>query len=147
MTTGPALTHLALHVADVEACAAFYREFCGLTTVHQRTQPDGRPICWLAEPGRERDLVIVLLPGGPGRTITPTDYSHLGFALDSRAAVDAVAAKARSRGLLIWEPREEPYPVGYYCGVRDPDGTAVEFSYGQPLGPGADDLARAAERA
>ncbi|MCZ6873564.1 MAG: VOC family protein, partial [bacterium] len=26
---------------------------------------------------------------------------------------------------------------GYYCGVRDPDGNMVEFSYGQPLGPGA----------
>ena len=24
-----------------------------------------------------------------------------------------------------------------YCGIRDPDGNYVEFSYGQPLGPGA----------
>ena len=37
-----------------------------------------------------------------------------------------------------WAPRQEPYPVGYYCGLKDPDGNFVEFSYGQPLGPGAE---------
>jgi hypothetical protein len=50
-----------------------------------------------------------------------------------------MAEKARVAGYLVWEPRQEPYPVGYYCGVRDPDGNMVEFSYGQPLGPGAHD--------
>ena len=29
------------------------------------------------------------------------------------------------------------YPVGYYCRIRAPDSTMVEFSYGQLLGPGA----------
>ena len=51
--------------------------------------------------------------------------------------MDAIAEKARDAGCLLWPPREEPYPVGYYCGLMDPDGNAVEFSYGQPLGPGA----------
>jgi len=81
----------------------------------------------------------VLLPGGPGRDQAERDYSHFGFALDSREAVDAIAARAEKAGCLIWAPREEPYPVGYYCGLRDPDGNAVEFSWGQPLGPGAED--------
>jgi len=75
--------------------------------------------------------------GGHGREQAATDYSHLGFALDSRVAVDAIADKARMAGYLVWEPREEPYPVGYYCGIRAPDGNMVEFSYGQPLGPGS----------
>jgi predicted lactoylglutathione lyase len=61
----------------------------------------------------------------------------LGFACGSTEEVDAIAEKARGRGLLLWPPRREPFPVGYYCGVVDPDGNAVEFSYGQPLGPGA----------
>ena len=47
-------------------------------------------------------------------------------------------------GGMSWPPVDEPYPVGYYCGLRDPDGNFVEFSYGQPLGPGADDAQRAA---
>jgi hypothetical protein len=36
--------------------------------------------------------------------------------------------------------RDDPYPAGTYCGVSDPDGNAVEFSFGQPLGPGAPDV-------
>ncbi len=133
----PNLTHLALHVRDLEACVAFYREFCGMEVVHERGEDPQTRIVWLAEPGREREFIFVLLPGGPGRDQGEGDFSHFGFALDSREAVDAVAAKAEAAGRLAWPPRQEPYPVGYYCGLKDPDGNFVEFSYGQPLGPGA----------
>jgi catechol 2,3-dioxygenase-like lactoylglutathione lyase family enzyme len=115
---------------------AFYQEFCGMQVVHERSD-GGRRVVWLAEPGREKEFIFVMVPGGVGRDQAPGDYSHFGFALESRAAVDAIAARARTAGYLVWAPREEPYPVGYYCGVRDPDGNMVEFSYGQPLGPGA----------
>src|SRR4030095_13285588 len=106
----PVLTHLALHVRDLDTSMAFYRDYCGMQVVHERAA-DGRRVVWLAEPGREQEFIFVLVPGGPGQ---------------SRAA-----------GYLVLEPREEPYPVGYYCGIRAPDGNMVEFSYGQPLGPGA----------
>jgi catechol 2,3-dioxygenase-like lactoylglutathione lyase family enzyme len=135
----PTLTHLALHVRDLEACVAFYRDFCAMTEVHTRGDGAGGRVVWLAEPGRERRFIFVLLGGGPGRDQAGGDYSHFGFALDSRAAVDAVAARAEAAGCLAWPPREEPYPVGYYCGLKDPDGNFVEFSYGQPLGPGAEE--------
>jgi len=135
------LTHIALHVNDIDACEAFYTDFCGLRAVHGRRDPEtGARVVWLAEHGREQDFIYVLISGGPGRDQAEKDYSHAGFALESRGDVNAVAARAKAAGCLIWEPREEPYPVGYYCGVRDPDGNAVEFSYGQPLGPGAEDL-------
>lgn len=136
MVSDAALTHIALHVRDLDACIAFYSDYCGLAMVHDRQDESGR-VVWLAEPNRAEDFIIVLIPGGPGRDQGEGDYSHLGFALDSRAAVDAIAAKADADGRLAWPTREEPYPVGYYCGVRDPDGNMVEFSYGQPLGPGA----------
>ena len=132
----PALTHLALHVRDLDACVVFYRRFCGLDVVHERGGGNKR-VAWLAEPGREGEFVFVFVEGGPGRDQGANDYSHIGFAVESRAAVDAVAGQAREAGCLMWEPRDEPYPVGYYCGLRDPDGNFVEFSYGQPLGPGA----------
>ncbi len=134
----PNLTHIALHVRDLEACVAFYREFCGMAVSHER-ESAGKRIVWLAEPGRESEFIFVLLPGGPGREQAAGDFSHFGFALDSKAAVDAVAARADEAGCLAWAPRQEPYPVGYYCGLKDPDGNFVEFSYGQPLGPGAED--------
>ena len=131
-------THIALHVRDVESCVAFYREFCGLELVHERFDDKGRRIVWMAEPGREDDFVFVLLPGGGGRDQDERDFRNFGFAMPDRDAVDAVAAKGRAAGCLEWAPRQEPYPVGYYCGLKDPDGNFVEFSYGQPLGPGAD---------
>lgn len=132
----PTLTHLALHVRDIGASIAFYTGYCGLDVVRDRGEKNNR-VVWLAEPGRERAFVIVVIGGGPGRDQAEGDYSHQGFALASRAEVDDIARRAESAGLLAWPAREEPYPVGYYCGVRDPDGNVVEFSYGQPLGPGA----------
>ncbi len=134
-----ALTHIALHVKDLDACLAFYQTYAGLVIVHQR-ENRGKRIVWLAEPGKEKDFILVILPGGPGRNQADNDFSHLGFALDSRAEVDAIARRAREAGILAWEPRQEPFPVGYYCGLVDPDGSFVEFSYGQPLGPGAASL-------
>ncbi|PTU73787.1 VOC family protein [Pseudomonas mangrovi] len=133
------LTHVALQVPDLDACIAFYRDFCGMQVIHQRPGKGSR-IVWMAEPGREQDFIFVMMPGGSERQLAGRDYSHLGFAMETRDAVDAIAAQARAAGCLLWEPRDEPYPVGYYCGLRDPAGNQVEFSYGQPLGPGAEQL-------
>lgn len=134
----PAFTHLALHVRDLDACLRFYQTYAQMHLTHDRVS-DGKRIVWLAEPRKENDFIVVLIPGGPGRDQNSGDFSHLGFALESKEAVDAIADKARAEGILEWEPRQEPYPVGYYCGIRDPDGNFVEFSFGQPLGPGASD--------
>ncbi len=133
----PNLTHIALHVRDLDAMIAFYQDYCGLAVVHERVD-DGFRVCWLAEAGREKEFIIVLMPGGPGRDQEMNDFSHFGFALESRAAVDAMVARGKEAGNLAWGPFDEPYPVGYYCGLRDPDGNFVEFSFGQPLGPGAE---------
>ncbi|MBF0674119.1 VOC family protein [Pseudomonas sp.] len=132
----PTLTHLALHVPDLDACLEFYRNFCGMEVVHERAGKGSR-IVWIAEPGKAESFIFVIMPGGNERQLAADDYSHFGFACASRDEVDAIAERARAAGCLIWAPRDEPYPVGYYCGVRDPAGNYVEFSYGQPLGPGA----------
>jgi len=149
----PVLTHLALHVRDLEATVRFYQDMCELQCIHRRGEPS-QPgaVAWLAERGREREFILVLIGGGPTRATQGRDFSHLGFAVDSRETVDRIAARGKADGSLVWAPREEPYPVGYYCGLRDPDGNSVEFSYGQPLGPGAEALdetllARSAEQA
>ncbi len=138
----PSLTHIALHCEDLDASIAFYRDYCGLQISHDRADDHSR-VVWMAEPGKEHQFVIVMISGGRAHQQPDGDFSHLGFAMDSRAAVDAVAARAAAKGLLAWAPRDEPYPVGYYCGIRAPDGNVVEFSYDQPLGPGAGQSIRA----
>ena len=128
----PALTHIALQVGDLEASVAFYREFCGMHLSHQRSD-DGARVAWIAEPGQDDAFVFVLIERPGHRPQADDDFGHLGFALQSRRAVDEIAARAGER--LAWPPREHPFPTGYLCGLRDPDGNIVEFSYGQPLKP------------
>jgi len=135
----PTITHIALHVRDLDACVAFYERFCNMRVVHERPSQDlGGRVVWMSEPGRERRFIFVLLPGGPGHETAEQDFSHLGFAVGSRAEVDDMAEAGRQAGCLALPPRQDDYPVGYYCVLRDPDGHLVEFSYGQPLGPGAE---------
>lgn len=135
----PRITHIALHVEDLDACIAFYQTFCEMNVVHQRVAGTQR-IVWMAEPGRETDFIFVMLEGGENLSLPDGDYRHFGFALESRQAVDDIAQRAKEAGCLVWPPRQEAFPVGYYCGLRDPNGNFVEFSYGQPLGPGADNF-------
>ncbi|MBL4827376.1 MAG: VOC family protein [Spongiibacteraceae bacterium] len=130
------LTHIALHVKDVDACIDFYKRYCNMSICHER-HAHGHPVVWLAEPGKERQLILVLIPEGEATPHRQEDFSHLGFAVLNREAVDTLAALALKEGCLRWHAREAQYPVGYYCGVTDPNGNVVEFSYGQPLGPGA----------
>jgi len=135
----PCFTHLAMHVRDLDACIDFYRDLCRLEIAHERGSGDDR-VVWLSERGREREFVFVLISGGTLREQDDQDFGHLGFAVQSRREVDEIAERARRLGCLVWEPRDEPYPVGYYCGVRDPNGRIVEMSHGQPLGPGASEV-------
>jgi len=115
----------------------FYRRYCGLIVVHEHGEGPNSHAVWMSEPGREKEYVIVLLLGGKGNRQLEDDLSHFGFAVDRRATVDEMAERGRQDGCLAWEPRDFPYPVGYRCALKDPDGFIVEFSYGQPLGPGA----------
>ncbi len=134
----PRLTHLALHVADIDACIEFYQYYCHLNISHERSSGQQR-IVWMSEPGRETEFVFVIMSGGCNLTLSEDDYRHFGFAMASKSLVDDIAHRAKIRGDLVWPPRDEPYPVGYYCGLRDPNGNYVEFSYGQPLGLGIRD--------
>ncbi len=133
----PRITHIALHVRHLEACIRFYSDFCGMKVFHRRDH-GAKSIVWMAEPGREKDFIFVLMNGGDDLHLSDSDYRHFGFALESREAVDRIAEKAESMDCLIWPPREDPFPVGYYCGLQDPNGNYIEFSFGQPLGPGAE---------
>jgi catechol 2,3-dioxygenase-like lactoylglutathione lyase family enzyme len=128
----PRLTHLALGVRNLEHTIAFYRKHAGLHVVHDRQDGSVR-VVWLGEHESENQFVLVLFESGTPSSPAPSTLQHLGFAVDSRAEVDAAAATARSEGVLLQEPTYAGPVVGYFCIVRDPDGNQVEFSHGQPI--------------
>ena len=125
-------THIALQVRDIEASAAFYERYCGLRIVHERTE--AFRVVWLGWGEDPPQFVIVLL-GQPYEINHQPEYQHIGMAVDSRDDVDKIAARARADGLSVdWAPQDGGSIVGYFCGLTDPDGNVVEFSYGQRLG-------------
>ena len=79
-------------------------------------------------------VVLVLVDfnsahGGQHGLLTP--FAHIGIEVPNREDVDAIAEKARELGVLHWEPRQMPDPVGYICALKDPDGNVIEISHDQ----------------
>lgn len=141
---GSQWTHLALHVNSLEASIAFYGHYTNLRVVdrHSDKATVGTEVVWLSD-GQDAEklsfvLVLqegtpILVPGAkPQLPLGP--ISHLGFGVESREDVDAIAAEAGKKGLLKFGPKFlNPY-AGYLCIISDPDGHSVEFSHGQSLG-------------
>lgn len=126
-------THCALHVRNLDESIAFYESYCGLGIIKEHGHGPERAV-WMANAGKGNDFVLVLLGGGSEHPQGKDDMTHYGFAVSSRADVEAIAERGRREGRLFWEPQEFPPPTGYLCAVRDPSGYIIEFSYGQPLG-------------
>jgi catechol 2,3-dioxygenase-like lactoylglutathione lyase family enzyme len=137
-------THLALHVKSLRTSIEFYELYTNLRVAdrHSDAASTGMDVVWLSEGDKDGGLgfVMVLQEGAP--TIMPGakpqsplgPISHLGFGVNSREDVDAIAAKAKESGTLKLGPVYlNPY-AGYLCIISDPDGHTVEFSHGQSLG-------------
>jgi catechol 2,3-dioxygenase-like lactoylglutathione lyase family enzyme len=129
---GTRLTHIALHVDAMDACIEFYQRYCNLEVTDDQVR-GGRRVVLMAEPGRGASFVLQLIAGGVDKAPTPGDDSHFGFAMDSREEVDRRAAMAADEGILLWETFEGPFPIGYICALKDPNGNTVEMSCGHLL--------------
>lgn len=140
--TRPLLTHIALHVSDLQKSVAFYTRFAKMTLIHERDDKEtNQKTAWVTsqDPQGVIDFVIVLLCGDPSlfggaRPQAPLGpVSHFGFALPGREDVDKIAAQAEAEGILMRPAAYVNDVVNYICFVRDPDGHSVEFSFGQDI--------------
>lgn len=126
------LTHIALPVANVERSIDFYATYANMQVIHQRVDAEsGIPVVWLSDHTRPFAIVLIQL-----KEINPilTPLAHLGVGCSSRETVDRLCAQARQAGVLVDEPRNSGYPIGYWAFLRDPDGHTLELSYGQEIG-------------
>ena len=129
---GARLTHIALHVDAIDECVRLYQRYCHLEVADDQVR-GGRRVVLMAETGRGESFVLQLMAGGADKDPTPDEDRHFGFAVESREEVDRLAAMAADEGILLWETFEGPFPMGYLCAVKDPNGNTVEISCGHLL--------------
>jgi catechol 2,3-dioxygenase-like lactoylglutathione lyase family enzyme len=126
------LTHIALPVSDIDRSIEFYAKYAGMQIVHRRIDAEtGVSVVWLSD--RTRPFVIVLIQKDEVNTVL-SPLAHLGVGCKSRSAMDALCDAARQAEVLIQEPKDSGYPIGYWAFLRDPDGHTLELSYGQEIG-------------
>jgi len=126
------LTHIALPASDIGRSVEFYEAYAEMQVVHRRIDKEtGSEVVWLSD--HTRPFVIVLIQT-PSVQPVLSPLAHLGIGCKSREAMDILCDKARQAGLLVEEPKDSGYPIGYWAFLRDPDGHTLELSYGQEIG-------------
>lgn len=91
----------------------------------------GVAVVWLSD--RTRPFVIGLIQTDSVHPVL-SPFAHLGVGCKSREYMDELCDKARQEGVLLEEPKDAGYPIGYWAFLRDPDGHTLELSYGQEIG-------------
>jgi uncharacterized protein len=140
----PRIHVITLAVADLERALAFYRDGLGLDTngvigtefVGSDIEPAGAVVMFHLEGG----LILALYP----RTELAKDASvpigeektgefSIGHAVESRAAVDELLARAEASDAVLTAPPSDR-PWGIYSGYfRDPDGHLWEVMWNPGL--------------
>lgn len=126
------LTHIALPASNIQRSIEFYATYAAMEVVHHRTdQETGVTVVWLSD--RTRPFVIVLIEVASIQPVL-SPIAHLGVGCKSREHMDSLCDQARQAGVLLEEPQDSGYPIGYWAFLQDPDGHTLELSYGQEVG-------------
>jgi catechol 2,3-dioxygenase-like lactoylglutathione lyase family enzyme len=132
MTIDLGLTHIALPVTDLDRSIQFYSVYAQMKVIHRRIDTEtGVAVVWLSD--RTRPFVIVLIQSSLVQSVL-SPLAHLGVGCQSREFIDTLCDRAKQEGVLLQEPKDSGYPIGYWAFLRDPDGHTLELSYGQEIG-------------
>jgi len=138
----PRCDHAAFRVADLDRSVAFYERVLPARLVSRRQHEDRwrTEIATLRPEGQDDFTLVLLMPHRVAwllrlfHAFVPRQtrsHEHLGFVCDSREEIDERLAAARSNGARI-----ENLPTilddrgGCLLEVLDPDGNAVEWTFG-----------------
>lgn len=125
-------THVALSARDLDKSIQFYKDYANMSIMHERVDKEiNKRVVWLSD--QTRPFVLVLVENDdPAPILRP--FAHLGVGCRDKSEVDKLCQQAREEGILVTEPEDYGYPVGYWAFIRDPDGHTLEISYGQEIG-------------
>jgi catechol 2,3-dioxygenase-like lactoylglutathione lyase family enzyme len=112
------LRHVALRVRDPQASKRFYAECFGMSVVWEPDADNVYMSSGVDNLALHRDAAA-----------TPGALDHMGFIVDSKQEVDALAERFRARGVsLAAEPRDHrDGSRSFYC--LDPDGLKIQVLY------------------
>lgn len=125
-------THIALPVSNIAKSINFYTKYAQMQVIHRRIDAQtGVEVVWLCD--HTRPFVIVLIQQSQVEPIL-SPLAHLGIGCPSRQFLDKLCEEAQKENILIQEPQDSGYPIGYWAFLKDPDGHTLELSYGQEIG-------------
>ena len=129
------LGHVALPAQHPRELATFYREFLGLDVTMEGALPALGEFAFLSDRPPDVRQALALM--------TRPDARHIAWEVESLAALKALYADAKARGIPIAIALNHRETLSFY--VRDPEGNSVEIywptgqradqPYAQPLGP------------
>jgi catechol 2,3-dioxygenase-like lactoylglutathione lyase family enzyme len=108
------ISHVLLHVTDLERARRFYCDFLSMEVRGAAEMADGRPYLSMTE-----GLGITTYP--PGQT-QGNSFDHVAFRCPN--GIEAVVRHLAEAGIPYDEPRRTPYGLSVY--FRDPDGNRIE---------------------
>jgi catechol 2,3-dioxygenase-like lactoylglutathione lyase family enzyme len=112
------LTHLHLHVADLDRSLRFYRAVFGLEEQFR----DGPERVFVRPPNSSDTITLTLMPERAG---TAGGVDHFGFRLADKAQLDTAIGEVEGAGGRLVERGEH---AGIrYAYVLDPDGYMIEL--------------------
>lgn len=125
-------THIALSAKNIEASIDFYSRYAKMCVVHDRVDTDtGIRVVWLSD--QTHPFVLVLIQSEHPNTILRPE-AHLGVGCADKEEINQLCDLAIKEGILVKEPMDSGYPVGFWALISDPDGHTLELSFGQEIG-------------
>ncbi|MEB3216531.1 MAG: VOC family protein [Nostocales cyanobacterium 94392] len=125
-------THIALPVTNIDKSINFYSNYAEMQVIHRRIDAEtGVTVAWLSD-GTRPFAIVLIQTDSVHSTLSP--IAHLGVGCKSREHMNTLCEKAKEEGVLLQEPKDSGYPIGYWAFLQDPDGHTLELSYGQEIG-------------
>jgi catechol 2,3-dioxygenase len=127
MTAKVRLAHIAVPAKNPKQLAAFYQDFLGLALTLEGALPPMGDFVFLSDRPAQQAQTLTFMTQPAAR--------HIAWEVDSLAALKAVYADARARGIAI--DRALDHGVTWSLYLHDPDGNGLEvfWTTGQPAGP------------
>ena len=108
------ISHVLLHVTDLERARRFYCDFLGMEVRGAAEMADGRPYLSMTE-----GLGITTYPAGQSQG---GSFDHVAFRCPN--GIEPVVRQLGAAGIPYEAPRRTPYGLSVY--FRDPDGNRIE---------------------